>query len=586
MDYPTSPEQTLQLHNYDIDAIVTPIKVNELRRLLQQTGYDIAKTQFLCDGFTNGFKVGYNGPKDVRITSNNLQFRVGNKFDLWHKVMLEVQSKRYAGPYEAIEQIPFPGDGSATGWIQAPCGLVDKAGGKTRLINHHSYPPGCSFNDGIDDDHAKVAYQDLQDAVKISLQILKEDPKADIHYSKLDGKNAFRVLSLHPHERRWQVVKAENPLTGKFVYFVDLCISFGSRASCFLYECFSTALAHIYSSRAGIPGVSYLDDALQIGPSHDKTNEYLGIFMDICHTINMPISPEKTVYATQIIIFLGTTLNAVSRTLQVPVEKVAKALNQLDHMINAKKTTVLHLQKLTGLLNFFCRAIVPGRAFTRRLYSAYAGNAMRPHHHLRVTSEMKLDLGIWRSFLSQDEAVLRPFIDFDDETKFSPCPVFSDAAKSSIRGYSACFLDYASQTAYHTFDMWEPGFLEQCDPSVQFLELIALSIGVVLFTPLLRNRRVKIFCDNQAVVQMVNNGASSCKFCMILIRRITLCTLLHNVALQVEYISSEDNYLADSLSRIQLNSFLSRLPSGFNQCRLTAPAEFFPMGKFFDKRLF
>lgn len=201
-DYPVRPEDTLQFSNFDIDAIVTPINVTQLCLLLEQSQYDKAKTEFLCDGFENGFKVGYNGPKDVRLTSNNLKFRVGDKFDLWHKIMLEVQAKRYAGPYDTIEEIPFPGDGSATGWIQAPCGLVEKAGGKTRMINHHSYPPGSSFNDGIDDDHAKVIYQDLQDAVKITLQIIKEHPDADIHYSKLDGKNAFRVLSLHPSERR------------------------------------------------------------------------------------------------------------------------------------------------------------------------------------------------------------------------------------------------------------------------------------------------------------------------------------------------------------------------------------------------
>lgn len=45
-----------------------------LERLLKQSDYDPDKTEFLIDGFTNGFKLGYNGPKDVRITSNNLRF--------------------------------------------------------------------------------------------------------------------------------------------------------------------------------------------------------------------------------------------------------------------------------------------------------------------------------------------------------------------------------------------------------------------------------------------------------------------------------------------------------------------------------
>lgn len=449
---------TLQYSNFDLAAIVTPIDPEALLSLLQETNYDQQKTQFLYEGFKYGFRLGYQGPLDRRITSSNLRFRVGDKFDLWNKIMLEVKAKRYSGPYKSIEEIPFPGDGSATGWIQSPCGLVEKAGNKTRLINHHSFPPGQSLNDGIDDDHSKVTYQDLQDAVRISLEILKVNPQANIHYSKLDRKNAFRVLSIHPHDRRWQVLKAENPLTSEFVYFVDLCVSFGNRASCFLYEKFSRALAHVYASRAGQEGVSYLDDSLQIGDGESETNRYLGIFLDICSAINMPIAEDKSVPATPIIIFLGTRLNALRKTIEVPENKVLKALTQIDTFLSAKKVTVLQIQCLTGLLNFFCRAIVPGRAFTRRLYAAYAGNCLRQHYHVRVTNEMRLDLTMWKSFLRQHPSVLRPFVDFDSQKSFVDVYLSSDAAKSSLLGYAACCLNNASGQALYCFDRWEPDF--------------------------------------------------------------------------------------------------------------------------------
>lgn len=555
--------------------------MDELERLLIESQYDQPKTQFLVDGFRNGFKLGYNGSKHVKIKSNNLRFRVGNKFDLWNKIMLEVKAKRYAGPYADVNDIPFPGDGTATGWIQSPCGLVSKSNNRTRLINHHSYPPGRSLNDGIDDDHAKVTYQDFQDAIKISLELKRKNPSAQIHYSKLDGKDAFRVLSIHPSDRRWQVLKAENPLTSKISYFVDLCCSFGNRASCFLFEAFSKAIAHIYRFKTGIQGVWYLDDGLQIGLGQDHTNLLLRKCLEIYSQIGMPVSPEKTVMATPVIKFLGLLIDAIRQIIGIPDDKVAKAQNQIEFVSSAKKVTVLDMQKLTGLLNFFGRAIVPGRTFTRQLYSTFSGGNLKQHHHVRVTREIKLDLALCSEFLNQDVQIMRPFVDFDSKETFTICPIFSDAAKAPHLGYATCYMMPEDSIFYYCYGQWEQDFLEQHDPSVQFLELMALVVGVVLFAPLIKNKRVKIHCDNQAVIHMINNGSSSCKYCMMLIRRAVSCAMQYNVRILAIFIKSEDNKYADALSRMQEHDCLVRVPQDYYKLRLPIPPEFMPMKKFF-----
>lgn len=71
--------------------------------------------------------------------------------------------------------------------------------------------------------------------------------------------------------------------------------------------------------------------------------------------------------------------------------------------------------------------------------------------------------------------------------------------------------------------------LEEQVVRIDFKELYALAVAVKLFSPLLANKRVRILCDNQAVVAMVNNSCSSCRLCMILIRMITLTSLIFNV---------------------------------------------------------
>lgn len=103
----------------------------------------------------------------------------------------------------------------------------------------------------------------------------------------------------------------------------------------------------------------------------DWCNGQVQQFMEICDSISFPVSLDKTEWATQLIVFLGILLNAIKGVVQVPWEKKIKAEAQLAQVIEAKKIKVIDLQRLTGLLNFLCKAIFPGRAFTRRMYAKF-----------------------------------------------------------------------------------------------------------------------------------------------------------------------------------------------------------------------
>ena len=135
VDSSVKQEEILQFSNFDLDNIKTPVNITVLEQLLKESNYDEMESEFLLDGFKNGFSIGYQGLEDVKITAPNLKFReVGHRVTLWNKVMKEVKAQRYSGPYESI---PFES------YIQSPIGLVPKDGGKdTRLIFHLSYPRG------------------------------------------------------------------------------------------------------------------------------------------------------------------------------------------------------------------------------------------------------------------------------------------------------------------------------------------------------------------------------------------------------------------------------------------------------------
>ena len=107
-----------EISNTDLTNIVTPVKVNVFADLLQKSVYDVEETNFLIDGFENGFDIGYQGPLQRQSESGNIPFTVGSKEELWAKIIKEVKTGRIAGPFK---KIPFDN------YIQSPVGLVPKA---------------------------------------------------------------------------------------------------------------------------------------------------------------------------------------------------------------------------------------------------------------------------------------------------------------------------------------------------------------------------------------------------------------------------------------------------------------------------
>ena len=131
-------------------------------------------------------------------------------------------------------------------------------------------------------------------------------------------------------------------------------------------------------------------------------NGQMDKFIDICNRINLPISPEKTIPAATLMVFLGFLIDTVNRRVLIPCKKLARGHNMINHLLSICETrkaskwkiTVHQLQKVHGFLNFLGRAIIQGRAFTRRLYLQLKNYNLMPHHHLRITEEMRLDLSM------------------------------------------------------------------------------------------------------------------------------------------------------------------------------------------------
>ena len=370
---------------------------------------------------------------------------------------------------------------------------------------------------------------------------------------------------------------AESPIDGNIYYFVDKCLPFEAAISCAHFQAFSDAVAYIVKVRTKADNVNYLNDFLFMALLKAICNAHLDKFLEICQEINFPVSLEKTFCGATLMTFLGFLIDTIEQLVMIPSEKVEKAIKMIEDALHKKsgKITLHNLQRICGFLNFLGRCIVPGRAFNRCLYAYTANPKLKKHHHIRINGEMRRDLEMWLLFVKDQSIYAQGFMDFTTELTADVICMYSDASKAVNLGYGGiCDESWM-------YRQWDPEFIIGQDPSIEYLELFALTATVLNWIHRFKNRRVILFCDNQSVVHMINNTSSSCRNCMVLIRKVVLKLLKENVHVFARYVRSKDNTAADLLSRLKIRQFKSF--KKWENEPTVVPSELWPISKIWIK---
>ena len=172
-------------------------------------------------------------------------------------------------------------------------------------------------------------------------------------------------------------------------------------------------MEHIVFKKSNEPLVNYLDDYYFVSMLTIVCNNLVQLFLDTCSQIKFLVSLEKTFWASTKMVFLGMLLDSEMQTVSIPIEKIGKARKLLQEALDKKnhKIKLQELQRICGLLNFLCRCVVLGRAFTRRLYPA-GTDKLKAHHHLKLSEEMRLDLATWLKFLDFENTLIVDEVNF------------------------------------------------------------------------------------------------------------------------------------------------------------------------------
>ena len=316
--------------------------------------------------------------------------------------------------------------------------------------------------------------------------------------------------------------------------------------------------------------MNYLDDFLFTAMLRAECDKQIEIFLNTCKELGFPVAIEKTHSGSTILVFLGLLLDTVNQLVCIPQDKIEKALEMIELFLAKKKVTVLQCQHLCGSLNFLCRCILPGRAFLRRLY-AMTNGIQKQHYHVRVSPENCMDLQIWKHFLHNPNAYYRHFITgIHDATAID---MYSDASRNFSLGFGAyCGTEW-------TFGQWDD-FCRRVKPSIEYLELFGVTVAVKNWLRFFRNSKIILFCDNEAVVSMINHSTSKCPNCTVLIWIIVFEGLLQNSRVYARYVSSKDNGKADALSRFQWKCFeVLAKHDKMNERPIPIPQDIWPIEK-------
>ena len=202
---------------------VTPLNIDVWVDKLRYC--DDPKAVWVIDGLKNGFKVGYNGGNLISA-SQNMPSALSHPEVVDNYIIKELKRGSLAGPF-SCEPIP---DLHINRF-----GLIPKqTPNDWRMIIDLSYPEGNSVNDFIPDSEASVTYSSIDDAISMIIKCGKGALMA-----KFDIKSAYRIIPIHPDVRHLFGMRWRDKI------FIDLCLAFGLRSACQIFNNFADILEWI-----------------------------------------------------------------------------------------------------------------------------------------------------------------------------------------------------------------------------------------------------------------------------------------------------------------------------------------------------
>ena len=384
---------------------------------------------------------------------------------------------------------------------------------------------------------------------------------------KMDFDVAFRNIPIHLNDL---------PLLGftlDDLYFINSTMAFGARSSCKIFEEFATSIQWILDNETNSTNSShYLDDFIMVHTSSAVCAYYMSKLQDICDFIGAPLSPDKMVGPMQIIKFLGLTLNFLKQVVQIPLEKVQKAITQIDYLlstqyVNNKNFKRQSAGKKHSKTDWPTQLHMQGgplrEAFSWQAIQSSGQSIFTPHQCTSTKTQTSSQGMPGQRFLARSthvEAIsLRSHLSNPQRSQVPPLlagnqgpQIFADATGSAL----LCFGCVYPEKGFWAHVCWPLSFFKHQTPSIALLELFSIVIVVEMWVPpLLQGKQIHLCSDNEATVFCLNKKSSKNNECMFLICHLALTCMQFQIYVTAQHYLGKKNVLADALSWGKIHQF-------------------------------
>ena len=528
--------------NYECCRI--PIPYNRLNISLWRKVLHDYDDQIICDFLEFGFPLDFD--KSVQLHTDERRNHKGARDYqeyVSEYIRKEVSECRIAGPFS---NNPF-----SVPIMVSPLNSVPKSSSiERRIIVDLSWPKGAgSVNSGISkefylDERIEIHYATVADVCHMILDI----GSGAVIY-KRDLRHAYRQFPVDP---------ADYYLLGynwNDQYYFDTVLAMGQRNAGIGCSRVTRAIMYIHG-KAGHRGVSYLDDLIGVSNKTQGPEAYtqLGI---ILKNLGLEENTAKACPPSSVQTVLGVNIDTISMTISITDDRIEEISELLDKWKEKLVCTEKELRSIIGKLSFVCKCVRQSRVFLNRLLELLRSVDWKQNTRVKLSDDFHKDLRWWGLFMERFNGVA--FI----PSAFWTEPDVSMATDSCLHGCGGVSSDQYFHTEF-------PRFISEQDLAIHKLEFLAVLVGARIWGAKFRGLRIRIFCDNQSVVDVINSSKTKDSFMATCLRELWLVASTFEFELRAVHLPGEENRVADWLSRWHLGE---KYQNAFNEYIVDSPYE-------------